>query len=264
MIGPTNFPMKLLNLAATAALILSCLVIHAAVPVPSDARVYEMRIYYSPDGKFETLQGRFREHTTRLFTKHGIENIGYWTPVENPERKLIYVLAYPSRDAREKSWKEFFADPDWQAAAKESEKNGRIVSKVESYFLQLTDYSPVPKLEVDPAGRVFELRTYTAAPGKLADLNKRFRDHTVKLFEGHGMKNIAYWNLMPDQKEADAKLIYILAHKSQDAAKKSFDEFRKDPAWIAAKAESEKGGPLTVDGGVKSEFLVATDYSPIK
>ncbi len=259
--------MNLTTLTASLLIILSAFLVSAAEPSVSsaDKRVYEMRVYYSPEGKLPTLEGRFRDHTTKLFTKHGIENIGYWVPMENKENKLVYVLAYPSREARDKSWKAFMADPEWQGVMKETEKNGRIVSKVESYHMQLTDYSPIPKAHTDSKGRVFELRTYTATSGKLGDLNKRFRDHTVELFKKHGMNNIAYWNLMSDQKEASSKLVYIISHKSKEAAQQSFDSFRKDAAWIAAKTESEKsGGSLTIDGGVKSEFLQATDYSLIK
>ncbi len=254
-------------LSAVLAMVITAFTVSAADTTVSatDSRVFEMRVYYSPEGKLPTLEGRFREHTTKLFAKHGIENIGYWVPTENKENKLVYVLASPNRAARDKSWKSFMADPEWQAVMKETEKNGRIVSKVESYFMQLTDYSPSPKAEVDPKGRVFELRTYTATAGKLGDLNKRFRDHTVNLFQKHGMKNIAYWNLMSGQKDSDNKLIYIISHQSKAAAQASFDAFRKDPAWVSARAASEKGGgSLTVDGGVLSEFLTATDYSTIK
>src|SRR4051812_18724826 len=75
----------------------------------STSPVYEMRVYYAPEGKLETLQTRFRDHTVGLFEKHGITNVAYFTPEgENPQRKLVYFLAYPSREAREKSWKEFF------------------------------------------------------------------------------------------------------------------------------------------------------------
>src|SRR5262249_53339108 len=158
------------------------------------------------------------------------------------ENKLIYILAYPSREAREKAWKEFFADPDWQAAAKASEVNGKLVNKVESKFLEATDYSPVIKPNVSSEPRVFELRTYTATPGNLENLNARFRDHTLSLFKKHGMTNVGYWNLMKDQTGADNTLIYILAHKTQEAAKASFDAFRKDPDWVAAKDASEKKG----------------------
>ena len=113
---------------------------------------------------------------------------------------------------------------------------------------------------------MFELRTYTTPPGKLDALDARFRDHTVKLFTKHGMTNLGYWSPMKGEKGADSTLIYLLAHKSQDAAKASFAAFGKDPDWVAARKASEEkaGGSLTIKGGVKSEFLNATDYSPTK
>jgi hypothetical protein len=229
-----------------------------------ESPVYEMRVYYCPEGKLDELHARFRDHTVELFEKHHITNVAYFVPVENKENKLIYFLSYPSREARDKLWKEFFADPDWQKAWKESEKNGKLVEKVEASFLQLTDYSPIPQIKQSSPERTFELRTYTTAEGKLDDLNARFRDHTISLFKKHGMENIAYWLKMPDQKDPNTTLIYLLAHKSREAAKESFDAFRKDPDWEKAKAESEKNGALTVQNGVKSEFLKPTDYSPLK
>src|SRR2546422_11338827 len=102
-----------------------------------------------------------------------MENIGYWVPITNSENKLIYIMAYPSREARDKSWKEFMADPEWQAAAKESEKNGKLVSKVESVYLTATDFSPLVKPRQATEPGVFELRTYHAAPGKLDALLAR-------------------------------------------------------------------------------------------
>jgi hypothetical protein len=231
----------------------------------ADSRVYEMRVYYAPPGKLDDLHARFRDHTVKLFEKHGIQNVGYWVPIDNKENKLAYLLSYPSREAREKSWKEFFADPDWKKAASESEKNGKIVAKVESSFWTLTDYSPEPKADAS-SNRVFEFRTYTTPPGGLDAINARFRDHTVKLFEKHGMKNVAYFNKMKDQKDADVTLFYILAHKDEAAGKASFEAFRKDPDWITARKASEEkaGGSLTVKDGVKSELYRATDYSPIR
>lgn len=111
------------------------------------------------------------------------------------------------------------------------------------------------------AERVFELRTYTAAPGKLDALHARFRDHTTKLFEKHGMTNIGYWT--PSEGEGtDNTLIYIVAHESREAAKKSWMAFGTDPAWIAARNESEKDGKLTTK--IESRFLKPTDYSTIK
>ena len=229
-----------------------------------DTRCFELRTYYAATGKLDELHARFRNHTMKLFEKHGISNIGYWVPAENAKSKLIYLLAYPSRDAREKSWKEFMEDPDWKAAYKASEEKGRLVVEIEAVFLTATDYSPAiaPSTSTEP--RAFELRTYKAPSGKLANLNARFRDHTVALFSKHGMTQFGYWVPSEEKSGADDTLIYLLAHKSRAAAAASFDAFRTDPAWTKAKSESEKDGPLTVKDGVKSVFLVPTDYSPSK
>jgi hypothetical protein len=231
-----------------------------------DTRYYEMRIYYAAEGKLDDLNARFRNHTCKLFEKHGMQNIGYWMPVENPDRKLVYFLAYPSREARSQSWKAFGGDPEWQKVAKTTEANGRLVAKVESRFFSATDYSPAIKPANASPERVFELRTYTTSPGNLAALDARFRDHTVALFSKHGMQHVGYWHLAPGQKGADDTLVYLLAHKSKEAADASFKAFREDPAWIAARKASEDkaGGSLTAKDGVKSEFMKPTDYSQTK
>lgn len=232
----------------------------------TDTRCYEMRIYYSPAGRLDDLHARFRDHTMKLFEKHGIQNIGYWVPIHNTENKLVYIVAYPSRAARDKSWKEFASDPEWKAVQKQSEANGRIVTNVVQIFMQPTDYSPLLKTGNVSGDGVFEWRTYTTPAGVLPNLDERFRDYTMKLFKQHGMHNWAYFHKMPDQKDADRTLIYFLTHKSEDAGKASFAAFRADPKWVAAKADSESkaAGPLTIKDGVKSVFLVPTDYSPTK
>jgi hypothetical protein len=227
-----------------------------------------MRTYYAAPGKLDALLARFRDHTVKLFEKHGITNIGYWVPIENKDNKLVYVIAFPNREAREGkdgSWKAFGKDPEWQRVYKESEANGKLVTKVDSLFLSATDFSPAIKPSVG-GPRVFELRTYTTTAGNLDRLLGRFRDHTVALFTKHGMTNLFYWTPMTDQKNADSTLVYMLAHKDVEAAKASFGAFRTDPAWIAAKEASEKagGGSLTIPDGVKSEFLTATDFSPTR
>ena len=234
----------------------------------ADTRYYEMRVYYAAPGKLDALHARFRDHTTKLFEKHGMTNVGYFVPAgDNPDGKLVYFLAYPSKEKREEAWKAFGADPDWVKARTESEKNGKLVAKAEIKYLTATDYSPALKIGPGKAGRVFELRTYTTTKGNLGALDARFRDHTMKLFEKHGMTNVVYWHLAPGDKAAENTLIYLLAHDSQDAAKKSFDAFRQDPDWVKARTESEAkaGGSLTeAKGGVVSEFLKPTDYSPLK
>ena len=228
-----------------------------------DTRVFEMRTYHAALGKLDDLNARFRDHTVKLFEKHGITNIGYWVPIENTDNLLIYVLAYPSREARETSWKEFQADDDWKKAKAESEVNGKLVSKVDQLFLSATDFSPAIQPSAGSGERVFELRTYTATPNNLPLLHARFRDHTMALFAKHGMTNLFYWQLLPDQPNAENTLVYLLAHASADAAKASWDTFRADPDWVAVKKASEEkgGGSLTIPDGVKSVYLKATDYS---
>jgi hypothetical protein len=252
--------MKLI--AVLAVLFAIAAILPAAEP---DGRIYELRIYTAAPGKLDALNARFRDHTCKLFEKHGITNVGYWVPVENGDNKLIYIISHADRPAAEKSWKEFIADPDWQKAMKASEADGKLVSKIESQLLSATDYSPPVKA---PTGgeHIYELRTYTAEPGRLDALNARFRDHTTKLFDKHGMTNVGYWNLLKGDKGADTTLVYLLAHKDSDAAKKSWAAFRDDPKWVTARKASEEkaGGSLTVQGGVKSVLMKPTDYSPMK
>ena len=110
-----------------------------------DTRVFEMRTYYAHPGKMNALHARFRDHTNKLFVKHGMTLIGYWSPIDSKqaEQKLIYILAYPSKEAADKSWDAFRKDPDWNAARKASEKDGPLVAKVESVYMNPTDYSPI-------------------------------------------------------------------------------------------------------------------------
>jgi hypothetical protein len=108
-------------------------------------RFFEMRTYIAAPGKLDLLNARFRNYTNTLFTKHGMELIGYWTPTEGAaaENTLIYILAYPSKEAREKAWKAFLDDPEWKKARAETESAGKLVEKVDSMFLKPTDYSPI-------------------------------------------------------------------------------------------------------------------------
>jgi hypothetical protein len=113
---------------------------------PSAATVYELRVYHANPGKLDDLLKRFRDHTTRLFEKHGMKNIAYWTPVDEPLKgmTLIYILAHPSREAAVANWKAFGDDPDWQKVRDQSEVNGKLVDKVDSTYMALTDFSAAP------------------------------------------------------------------------------------------------------------------------
>ncbi|HET7258831.1 MAG TPA: NIPSNAP family protein [Candidatus Acidoferrum sp.] len=110
----------------------------------SSTAVYELRVYHVFEGKLDDLLRRFRDHTMQLFEKHGIKNVAYWLPTDEPlkGKTLIYILAHPSRDAATANWKAFREDPDWISVRDKSEANGKLVEKVDSTFLSLTDFSP--------------------------------------------------------------------------------------------------------------------------
>jgi NIPSNAP protein len=109
------------------------------------AKVYELRTYTAPDGKLEELHARFKNHTMRIFKKHNMTSVAYFRPEDSPlkENTLIYLISHPSREAAKENWAAFQKDPEWQKVAQESQVNGKIVAKVESVFLDATDYSPM-------------------------------------------------------------------------------------------------------------------------
>lgn len=232
------------------------------MPKSADTLCYELRIYTAHKGKLNDLMRRFRNHTMKIFENNGMTNVGYWLPVDNPDEKIYYVLSYPNRAARDASWKSFSADTTWQRVAKESEVNGKIVAKVESIFLKTTDFSPNSFNE--SSSHVWEFRIYTATPNNLENLLSRFRDHTLKLFENHNITNKIYWTATDAAQDADKMLYYFITHKSVDAAKKSFDDFRKDEEWIRVRKASEVKGGGSLTTKVESIMMFPTDFSPIK
>jgi hypothetical protein len=234
--------------------------------VQPDPRLFELRTYHAMPGKLDKLLARFRDHTTRLFEKHGMTNIGYWVPVDNTDNILVYLLAYPDRAARDASWKGFSADEDWKKVAAASEVDGKIVGKVDQQFLTATAFSPGFGTTANGVERLFEMRTYTTTAGNLPALHNRFRSHTMDLFRNHGMTNLGYFQPVAGQPVADDTLLYFLAHKDAASADESWKGFRSDPAWLAVKKASEDaaGGSLTVPDGVKSIFLKPIDFSPVR
>lgn len=111
----------------------------------AENQVFEMRTYIAPEGKLKDLHSRFRDHTCKLFEKHGMKNVIYLSPTEPKaaENTLVYIISHASKAAADKSWAAFRADPEWQAAAKKSEENGKLVMSVKAEFFTATDYSPV-------------------------------------------------------------------------------------------------------------------------
>jgi hypothetical protein len=132
------------TLFAAALLVLSGYAVGRASQ-PASGHVYEMRTYTATEGKLDAVNARFRDHTRRIFERHNMKSIGYWTPLEGPTAgtTLVYILEHPSREEARTNWAAFSADPEWQKVKAESEAGGRIVAKAESVFLTPTDYSPI-------------------------------------------------------------------------------------------------------------------------
>jgi len=112
------------------------------------ARVYELRIYHVVPGKLDSLVARFRDYTDKLFAKHGMKSVAYWTALDEPVKSstFFYILEHPSREAAAANWKAFQDDPEWKTVKAKSEENGKLVEKVDSTFLTLTDFSPLPRV----------------------------------------------------------------------------------------------------------------------
>ena len=116
-----------------------------ALHAQAGARVFELRTYTAPPGKLADLEARFRDHTIDVFNRHGMTSIGYWVQLDAPlsQNTLIYILAHPSREAAAANWAAFRADPEWQKVSAASQVNGTLVDKVDSVFVNATDFSPI-------------------------------------------------------------------------------------------------------------------------
>jgi hypothetical protein len=228
----------------------------------ADNRYFEMRTYTCNPEKRPDLIKRFQDHTLKLLKKHDIDNVAYFLPTKEDSYSLTFIIAYPSQEMRDKLWNEFGSDPKWKKAAAKSEENGKLVAKVDQTFMTM-----VPELStaISPnkiaLNQVFELRTYTCLPNRHPAIKARFRDHTRALFEKHGMKNVVYWESV-EKDGTQPKLIYLLSHSSEAAAKASFDAFRIDPEWIKASSNSELDGKIVQK--VESVFLKPLPFSPLK
>lgn len=257
--------------AAAATFLSACASTSSSTSQPgrSDIGIYELRTYTAAPGKMAELDARFRDHTISLFKRHGMTPIGFWhvyTPDGAPaDNRLFYLMGYKDRAARDAAWAAFAADPEWKQVYADSQKNGSLTSKIDNYFLNATDYSPKLNQKSAASPRHFELRTYTANPGKLENIHTRFREHTTTIFSRLGMTNFLYWRPVADQPALDSKMVYMLAYPSPAARTTMWQAFSADPEWVKVRTESEKNGPLLVaQGGVVSVQLTPTDYSPLK
>lgn len=227
--------------------------------------VYQLRTYYTAPDKLPVLLERFEKTNLPLFQKHGIQLVGAWTPApgDTAGDRLVYLVRFPDKAAGESRFKAFLDDPEWkQVYGAEKEKHRTVVSKAEVVYLAPTGFSPVPEaLSGVTHDTLHELRVYHASPGKLENLLNRFRDHTLKFFESHGMTNVLYTVPVAGERGAGETLIYFLAHKSRDAADASWKAFRENPAWLAVRKASQPDD-VPLAARVESYYLVPTSFSP--
>jgi len=240
---------------------------------PDPGRLYELRIYVTNPGKLPDLHQRFRNHTCQLFEKHGMENVIYWDVVEGDktdgtraENMLVYVLAHQDEAAREASWNAFRADPEWQAVAKKSEEQGKILAEAPiAILMRDVAFSPADEpanRDSAAAPRLFELRHYNDGPARVPFTVDRFGSGEVELFQQAGMLTLKFWRTTDDK-----SFIYLLAHADRQTSKKSwetfmgvFRDFMRDynASGKAPPADAPRGQ------GFEVRFLKPTDYSPRK
>ncbi|MCY2981753.1 MAG: NIPSNAP family protein [Planctomycetota bacterium] len=236
-----------------------------------DGKLYELRFYTTNPGKLPDLHARFRDHTMKLFEKHGMENIIYWNVIDgaaksddDKDNMLIYIIAHKDEAAKDASWKAFIADPDWKAAAAKSEEKGKILAKAPSaIFMRETDFSaidePVNKNSDAPA-RLWELRQYNDGPERVPHTVDRFGSGEKEIFTKHGMQTVKFWTATDN-----SAFIYLLAHKDKASSDESWKGFRSEfPEFMKKYRDSHPNLPAGRGSGNDVRFLVPTDYSPRK
>jgi hypothetical protein len=249
-----------------AALIVAAMVVAPAVGLA--ATEYEWHTITAARGRLDAVHAQIRDRVLPALGGHGLRGLVVLTPAGENIEGVVHVVVVGEGDSTGAAERGRLGEvPEWRALFAAAGDGGPAAVEQSMQRLRTTAWSPVPASDAPAAGRTYELRTYTCPDeARRAALLKRFENHTLKLFEKHGMTNVIYW-VPVGSSDADTTLIYLLAHDSVEAAKASFDAFRKDPDWTAAKTASEAaaGGSLTnKEKGVVSTFLVPTDYSPLR
>ena len=192
-----------------------------------DSTCYELRIYRCFEGRVPALQKRFREHTLSLFKKHGIRSIGYWLPLQGEPNTLYYIIAYPNRRSRDSMWNAFAQSAEWLEVKRRSEEDGRIVDQVISSFMIMPALSPRVEAFRSSQDHIFELKTYTCASGNCDRLLTAFNESGRKGLQKKGIRTVAVW-LVPHPDTAPAAVVCLYAHRSEAAAKTSWDSADRD------------------------------------
>ena len=215
--------------------------------------LFEHRVYTAVPGKLPALNDRFANHTIGFFKQYGVGMMGFWTDDIGVSNQLTYITTFNTMADRETKWAEFGSDTKRQQVFAETEVNGPLVAVVENTFMRLTPYSPSPQL----SSKVQELRVYDTLPGRLSSLHDRFANHTMALFERHGIQNVAYWT---EDVGTNNRLVYMLGYESLADREKSWASFGADPDWKKAREASETNGSIVRKS--RHRIMRLTDYSP--
>lgn len=237
----------------------------------TQGKLYELRMYTTHPGKLPNLHARFRDHTMKIFEKHGMENIIYWTVSkgtkedgDDKENMLVYIIAHKDIESQKASWKAFREDPEWKAVQTESEADGTLLAKPPRAILMTeTEFSAAdeePNADSDALPRLWELRQYNDGPERVPHTVDRFAFGEKELFTKQGMQTVKFWTASDD-----SAFIYLLAHKDRDAATASWAGFFGEFGEFTQKYRDARPNlPQGNGNGNEVRFLIPTDYSPRK
>lgn len=266
--------------------------IFSAIGYADEKGIFELQCFSFNPGKSSQYEELVETSGLAAVKKFGANLVGAWKPTDTSDERLFLLFHHEGdEEAATKIWNSVKTDPDWKKASEDFQvKNGNAVKAFQRVFLSELDFGS--NLQGQQEGsHIFELRTYVTTTGNLPKLHNRFRNHTVPLFEKHGMKNLVYWSIpksnsasinqlastfakkgveLPDFSAIGSAhenlLVYLLEHETEATAKSSFSSFMADPVWKVALADSERDakGSLTAPKGVLSLYLKACDFSPLK
>ena len=215
--------------------------------------IYEFRVYGAAPGKFSALCDRVAQLNVSFFLKHKIDMMGFWTDEIGTTNQLTYILTFDSQTDREEKWNRLVADQSRVQAFAGAEVNGPLFATEYNSFMEIMPYSPEPQL----SSNVQELRFEHTLPGKVSALNDRYANHTMALFEKHGIESIGYWRELVGVHQ---RLVSMLGYPSLGDREKSWVAFEADPEWQKVRADSERDGPLVRE--CQSSILRLTPWSP--
>jgi hypothetical protein len=228
-----------------------------------ETRTFELRTYYAAEGQLDALHARFRDHALRLFQKHGMTPIGFWSPEGNPENKLVFLLAYPNRAARDAAWKSLATDPEWVRARRTTDRSGKLVKYIEEEYLTPTDYSPVVATGQNVEPRTFELRISTLRSTEVGKMHTLLRATGMQELQEQGLTPIGFFTLDAPRSSSEITFVTLLARNGEPVkTTKSVDPILL--LTLGQPAMKPTTGTITATDGKKSEVLKPTDYSPLK